>query len=103
MRIRSRNVSVVDLYGVLHNTSSSVLLSDEPLKKSVQYVLLVGNGKWGLSCDSVNNISTLYKDDINWRRSGANKLIMGTVIEHMNLVLNVDEFVRRLENSLLSS
>jgi len=102
MRTRGRNVSVVDLSGILHNTSSNGLVSGEPGKKSVQYVLLVGNGKWGLSCDSVNNISTLYADDINWRTCGADKLIMGTVVEHMNLVLNVDEFVRRLENSSFS-
>ena len=101
MRIRGRNLSVIDLSRILHGVSGNLLKNGRSKKKLVQHVLLIGNGKWGLACDSVDDISILYKDDISWRPSGARELIMGTVINHMNLILNVDEFIRRLENSSL--
>ncbi len=101
MRIRGQNVNIIDLYSVLHNMSNNISPHNRSKKHSLRYLLLVGNGQWGLACDSVDNISLLYKSDINWRNFAVRAFIMGTVIKPMSLMLNVDELVRCLENGLL--
>jgi len=99
MHSRDRYVNIVDLYGLLNKSPSHFQLNTKLEEKPGQYLLLVGNSKWGLACDSVDTISLLYHNDINWRASGASEFIMGTEINGMRLILNAEEMVRRLEDS----
>lgn len=63
------------------------------------HVLIVGDGRWGLACDSLQGPLTLARDDVRWRRGeGYRAWMAGTVIDQLSVLLNVDvllEMVRR--------
>lgn len=55
------------------------------------HVLIVGDGHWGLACDSLQSPLTLEPQDVRWRRGeGYRSWMAGTVIDRLSVLLNVD-------------
>jgi len=55
------------------------------------HVLIIGDGRWGLACDSLQSPLTLGKDDVRWRRGeGYRSWMAGTVIDQLSVLLDVD-------------
>lgn len=60
-------------------------------------VILVGDGRWGVACDSVSEVITLNPDEVRWRSSRTRrKWLAGTVINHMCALLDAQGLVHLL-------
>jgi purine-binding chemotaxis protein CheW len=60
-------------------------------------VILVGDGRWGVACDSVSEVVTLNPDEVRWRSSRTKrKWLAGTVINHMCALLDAQGLVHLL-------
>ena len=113
LRNSNQNVSVIDLTILLKRDVSES--SQSPLanrvgvkhpsikKGELKYILLTGSGKWGLACNTVDNVMRIEKDHIQWQSHANKKIIMGTLAEKKIFLLNIDELLTRLDNSHLRS
>ncbi|WP_428603125.1 chemotaxis protein CheW [Sedimenticola sp.] len=55
------------------------------------HVLIIGDGRWGLACDSLQSPLVLEKESVRWRRGeGCRSWMAGTVIDQLSVLLNVD-------------
>lgn len=62
-------------------------------------VILIGDSKWGLACNSVSEVITLQSDQVRWRSSRTRrKWLAGTVIEHMCAMLDAEGLVHLLQS-----
>lgn len=58
-----------------------------------QRIVLIGDGKWGLACDSVAEVITLEPTSVRWRTSRTKRRwLAGTVIQHMSALIDPEEF-----------
>ncbi len=61
-------------------------------------VILIGDSRWGLACNSVSEVITLESDQVRWRSSRTRrKWLAGTVIEHMCALLDAEGLVYLLK------
>ena len=57
------------------------------------YILIVGNGAWGLACHSVGEVIRLAWDEVNWRRHrGGRPWLAGTALRRGCALLDCDGF-----------
>jgi purine-binding chemotaxis protein CheW len=55
------------------------------------HILIIGDGRFGLACDSLQSPLLLNRDTVRWRRGeGYRPWMAGTVIDHLSVLLNVD-------------
>lgn len=61
------------------------------------YLVVLGNGRFGLACDSVDQVVTLQPDEVRWRgERGRRPWLAGTVKERLCALLDVPSLVRLL-------
>ncbi|MDH5435291.1 MAG: chemotaxis protein CheW [Gammaproteobacteria bacterium] len=98
--------------GIVKNLETSVNLIDtalivvpEKLRQAFpieagqrcQRIVLIGDGKWGLACDAVEEVITLEPTSVRWRTSRTKRRwLAGTVIEHMSALIDPEEFAALL-------
>jgi purine-binding chemotaxis protein CheW len=71
-------------------------------REDMQKIILIGDGKWGLACDSVSEVITLQRDKVRWRGENSKRpWLAGTVVEHMCALLDVEKFVELLSSEQL--
>ncbi|WP_064791801.1 chemotaxis protein CheW [Shewanella woodyi] len=76
---------------------------DDALAESVnyQYVVLLEDSNWGLTCESLVNSVKIMKSDVNWRsRSGKRPWLAGVVKEQMCGILHVHSLIELLNSGL---
>jgi hypothetical protein len=62
-----------------------------------QWLVFVGEGRWGLRCDLLKEIVILEKTQIRWRRAhGGYPWLAGTVKPHLWTLINMGALVERL-------
>ena len=67
----------------------------------VQRVVFIGDGRWGLACDEVNDVITLAPDQVRWRTSRTRRRwLAGTVIDHMCALLDPPAFAQMLATGM---
>jgi chemotaxis signal transduction protein len=98
-RNRDQNVQVVDLASVIQPQRR--LGSAQENANRSQYILLIGEGQWGVLCDSISTVLTLEPQQVQWQRSPHVDYILGTVIDQMHSVLCIDTLLNRLNNGQL--
>ncbi|MCG6968283.1 MAG: chemotaxis protein CheW [Gammaproteobacteria bacterium] len=98
-RNREQNVQVIDLARVIQPQRQRG--SDEKKSSDAQYILLIGEGHWGLLCNSISTVLTLEPQQVKWQRSPHVEYILGTVIDQMHSVLCVDTLLNRLSRGQL--
>ena len=85
------------------NTKNLIYGREEfiPPKRRVDndvYIVVVGNGQWGFSCESIGHGINLTSNSIEWRnKQGNRRWLAGTNAEHKAAVVDV----RRVELSLI--
>ncbi len=73
------------------------LVSDEP-RKRIKRIVLIDDSRWGLGCDSVNEVVELTPDQVKWRpASNTRQWLAGTVIEQMCALINGEGFAQLLK------
>lgn len=71
-------------------------------RENLQKIILIGDGEWGLACDSVAEVINLAPEGVRWRSSrGLRAWLAGTVIEQMCALLDIDKFVDLLASERL--
>ncbi len=90
--------------GVITNRGQQVVLVDtaqlvmpERLHKAAEdegvggHILLIGGGRWGLTCDTLTKPVFLNKDEVRWSLGHPDRRWMaGTVIDKLCILLDVD-------------
>lgn len=89
MRYRDQQLVLVDL---------AELLSLKAGDTQGGYLLVIGDGQFGLLCDAIEEQITLATDQVNWRQgTDRREWMLGVLPEHMCLLLNPDEIAARLQ------
>lgn len=87
LRYRDRNVRIVD-------TARLVLPPDkrrEPVP--ARHILVVGDGRWGLTCSSIGEVLRLEPEEVKWRTAaGRRPWLAGTVVDHLCALLDTEAF-----------
>ena len=93
MRYRDLNVRVID-------TAALVLPADRqpPESEPPQRILVVGDGRWALSCRGIGDVIRLDSDAVKWRtRQGKRPWLAGTVREQLCALIDTEAFAAMLE------
>ncbi len=74
-------------------------------ERKFKHIILIGNSRWGLACETVLEVVTLKTESVKWRSNRTKRRwLMGTVIDHMCALIDSIEFASMLktgEDSLL--
>ena len=63
-------------------------------KLNYQYVIMLGNSNWGLSCETLINTYVLEQDDVKWREAeGKRPWMAGLIKKHMCVLIDVDAMI----------
>ncbi|MCW8906290.1 MAG: chemotaxis protein CheW [Sedimenticola sp.] len=94
---RERRVVVVDI---------AQLIMPERLQRAAEnrergsHILMLGDGSWGIACDSLLSPLTLERESVRWRRGeGYRPWMAGTVIDHLSVLLNVDVILEMVRHN----
>lgn len=92
---RGRRVVVIDTARLIMPDRLEKVSAERPRGS---HILIIGDGRWGLACDSLLSPLNLEKQDVRWRRrAGARAWMAGTLIEQLSVLLNVDELLAMVE------
>ncbi len=62
-----------------------------------RHILIVGDGRWGLACDSIQRPVSLEADQVKWRIGARDRpWMIGTVVDKLCALLDVGVLVRML-------
>lgn len=96
IRYRDKNLIVVD---------SIELFVPENLRETAharsnpRYLVILGGGRFGLACDSVDQVISLNPDEVRWRgERGRRPWLAGTVKERLCALLEVPSLARLLKD-----
>lgn len=67
-----------------------------------KYLIMLGESRWGLACESLVTTETLAPSDVQWRQTSAGKRpwLAGVVREKMCAILDVQAMIAMLEQGL---
>lgn len=84
-----RQVKVVD--------TAQVVMPKQTSSTEHRYIVLIAGGEWGLTCELVSEVVTLYPDQVRWRTgSGTRPWLAGIVKDRMCALLDADELATLL-------
>jgi purine-binding chemotaxis protein CheW len=95
---RGDNVSIVDTakFIIPHNRSDLL-----PNENEYNHIILVADKKWGLACNDVSKVVSLSPEQVKWTgERNIRPWLAGTIIEQMCALLNVNSFVKLLEETI---
>ncbi len=69
---------------------------------SPRYILILQNGKWGVTCDQVDQVLELDNDEVTRGDSGCDGLSQGTLRDSKAILLSADRIIEHL-NALQQS
>lgn len=76
-------------------------IKDEDYKEDYQYLVMLGESKWGLACNALAGTETLTSDRIRWRETaGKRPWLSGMVKEKMCALIHVEAMITMLNAGL---
>ncbi len=94
---RGQHVPVIDLAQLV--VPERIRDRREPPKENQRRIIIIGDGLYGIACDSVEEVITLEPDAVKWRSSRTKrKWLAGTVKDQMCALLDADGLVYLLAN-----
>ena len=76
-------------------------IKDESYKENYQYLVMLGDSKWGLACNALAGTETLTSDRIRWRETaGKRPWLSGMVKEKMCALIHVEAMITMLNAGL---
>lgn len=89
---RDAKVGIVDTARIVMPERLSERLHGE--RQTGGYILVVGDGRWGLACDSIASTVTLSNEMVRWRTgTGKRPWLAGTVREQLCALVDVDSLL----------
>ncbi|MBI3771239.1 MAG: chemotaxis protein CheW [Gammaproteobacteria bacterium] len=93
MPVRGRQVKVIDVARLVipeRHRAREALAQSRPFT----HIILVGNGEWGLACESMGKVLKLTRDKIRWRRDRSQRpWLAGMLIDQMCALLDVERLI----------
>jgi len=95
MLSRDAKVGIVDMAKIIMPERLSCRAHGE--RQTGGYILVVGDGRWGLACDSILSTELFSKDMVRWRTGqGKRPWLAGTVKDQLCAVLNIDALLEMI-------
>ena len=89
---REIKVGIVDTAKIVMPERLSTRVHGE--RQTGGFILVVGDGHWGLACDSIVSTEVFSKDMVRWRTGrGARPWLAGTATDQLCAILDVDAFL----------
>lgn len=101
-KAHGQHIKVVNGRRLLMNQNSGLFETD--LQYRPEFIVQIGDGRWGLACQSEDRAIKLEPEQVRW--SGDNRRrrwVLGIIRKHLCALLDVEEFVRYLETGANSS
>lgn len=93
---RGTHIKVIDICKLMAMEIAGLKEFDESVPKRL---VLIKDGSWGFVCDDVSEIFTLDSGQVQWRMDRTRRAwLAGTVIEHMCVLLDMDEFALHISS-----
>lgn len=95
---RGKNIQVVNTRKLFLLSSNREIDPKEEVKKP-EFIVQIGDGRWGLACHSADHAVMLEPDQVRW--SGAERRrpwLLGMVKEHLCALLDGDELIKYLDD-----
>ncbi len=90
-RYREQKLTMVDL---------TQLLKLQAGEMASRYLLVIGEGRFGLAVDAVEEQVTVVPDQVNWRQvADKREWLLGMLPEQMCMLLNLEEIARSLHKA----
>jgi purine-binding chemotaxis protein CheW len=84
---RDQRIVVVDTAQLI---APERLAAAKDVNTKGSHILIVGDGRFGLACDSIKSPQALDKDSVRWRKgAGWQPWMAGTVIDQLCILLDV--------------
>lgn len=90
LKHRDNNVRVVD--------SAEILQINRNRDQQSAHILLLGDEKWGITCDQIDKVVTLDYDEVQWNQKKANSMTLGTIRSSLSSLLNSKGIIDRLQS-----
>lgn len=98
---RGTHIKVIDICKLMAMEGAEFKGLDESAPKRL---VLIKDGSWGFVCDDVSKVFTLDSDQIQWRMDRTRRAwLAGTVIEHMCVLLDMDEFALHISGGTINA
>lgn len=95
---REQKISVVDTARWVMPEKYDKTLAE---KLNYQYVIMLGNSNWGLSCETLINTTILQTDDVKWRENaGKRPWMAGLLKKHMCILIDTNAMIDMLDKGL---
>jgi purine-binding chemotaxis protein CheW len=76
-------------------------IKDDSYKEGYQYLVMLGESKWGLACNALAGTETITSDRIRWRETaGKRPWLSGMVKEKMCALIHVEAMITMLNAGL---
>jgi chemotaxis signal transduction protein len=94
---RGQQVKIIDTQQIVRK---GALHSQEGT--DYKYIMLIDEGRWGLTCDAVTDVASRESSEIKWR-AGSQMLsfLAGTVITDLRTVVDVETLVEELNSGTM--
>lgn len=100
MRLGAHYVRVVDTCKLLSPKRKAQRPETEATLS--RNILVFGQQEWGLACDTVKTVVSVDPTAVKWRASGAKRpWIVGTAVDHLCAILDLDRMASSLEDGQL--
>lgn len=95
---QGRQIKVIDTaWHVLPQDRREELTTERDMAR-LKNIVVIGDGQWGLACDTVDEVMNLEPEAVKWRSAGGKRpWLAGTVIAHMCALLDADAYAQMLE------
>ncbi|MCF6281614.1 MAG: chemotaxis protein CheW [Candidatus Polarisedimenticolaceae bacterium] len=89
---RGMKVGIVDTAKIVMPERLSARVHGE--RQTGGFILIVGDGRWGLACDSIASTEVFSKDMVRWRTGkGTRPWLAGTAKDQLCAILDIDAFL----------
>lgn len=86
-----RNVKIIDVGHLISPGGRRIEVTDP------RHIVLIGDGEWGLVCESIGEVITLAVNDIRWRSVRTERpWLLGTVTKYLCALLDTRAFAAEL-------
>jgi len=96
---RGQNVQVIDIARIVLPEGRE--LPAQGARERLHYIVLLGDGRFGLAVDALSEVLNLSPDEVRWRGEHSKRpWLAGTAVQHMCAVLDVDNLCEQLQRGL---
>lgn len=100
LQLEETTMQVVNARKLFLLSNNREIDPQEQLKKP-EFIVQMGDGKWGLACHSADRATMLEPDQVRWSGSERRRpWLLGMIKKHLSVLLDGDEFIKYLNESI---